>query len=246
MKRIISFLAVVALGLGFSGCAPKWDTPLANDPKFKPGVSEFTFPKLNVEAKAEIGQSLYEKARGVRSLDVKLLKRAKAKVNWALWVDSQGVPYQAPLQENLAAKIPKFKEGKLLSINNKNNGLCYTQWVCLTDLNNDGNFTHFSAQGNISFHKLDEPTPYKTTSSIALLGQDSFRYVALYQGKIGNKIRISFREFYKSMARPAFTQDIDYELESDGTALVGFKGLRIQVLKATNLDITYKVIKDYN
>ena len=76
--------------------------------------------------------------------------------------------------------------------------------------------------------------------------RDSFKYEALYQGKIGNKIKISFREFIDDMVRPSFTQDIDYELEKDGTAIIGFKGLRIQVLQATNLNITYKVIKDYN
>jgi hypothetical protein len=48
------------------------------------------------------------------------------------------------------------------------------------------------------------------------------------------------------MARPAFNQDIDYELNNDANTIIGFKGLRIEVLKATNMDITYKVIKDYN
>jgi hypothetical protein len=35
-------------------------------------------------------------------------------------------------------------------------------------------------------------------------------------------------------------------LNNDGSTVIGFKGLRIEVLKATNMDITYKVIKDYN
>ncbi|MGZ5207947.1 MAG: hypothetical protein ACXWB0_02925 [Sulfuricurvum sp.] len=76
---------------------------------------------------------------------------------------------------------------------------------------------------------------------------DSFKYEALYQGRIDNKIKISFREFKDDMARPAFTQDIDYELDNkNGEAIVGFKGLRIKILKATNMDITYSVIQDYN
>ena len=54
-----------------------------------------------------------------------------------------------------------------------------------------------------------------------------------------------FREFKDDMARPAFTQDIEYDLEKDGTSIIGFKGLRIEVLRATNIDITYKVLKDY-
>jgi len=30
------------------------------------------------------------------------------------------------------------------------------------------------------------------------------------------------------------------------SSIVGFKGLRIKILKATNMDITYSVIQDYN
>ncbi|MGZ8545817.1 MAG: hypothetical protein ACXWVU_00350 [Sulfuricurvum sp.] len=76
--------------------------------------------------------------------------------------------------------------------------------------------------------------------------ENSFKYEALYQGRIDNKIKISFREFKDDMARPAFTQDIDYELNKNGDTIVGFKGLRIKVIKATNMDITYSVIQDYN
>jgi len=47
------------------------------------------------------------------------------------------------------------------------------------------------------------------------------------------------------MSRPSFTQDIDYELNKNGNTIIGFKGLRIEILKATNIDITYRVIQDY-
>ena len=78
-----------------------------------------------------------------------------------------------------------------------------------------------------------------------LSDEDSFKYIALYQGKIGDKIKISFREFYNNNARPAFTQDIEYELELNKNTIIGFKGLRIEVLSASNVDIKYKVVEDY-
>lgn len=120
--------------------------------------------------------------------------------------------------------------------------------MCVSDLNNDGYFTNISSLIHMDKSKLlDKPVKYKLLPTRdTIFGKDSFKYEALYQGKIGNKIKISFREFKDDMARPAFTQNIEYELEKDGTALVGFKGLRVEVIKATNMDITYKVIKDYN
>lgn len=244
-KTIISFLIVLVLVSSFSGCAPQWDTPLASNPEFGKEANIFSYPSLNVETTTEIGQNMHEKAYGMHTLDVKLLKRAKGE-SMLLWVDSEKMPYQASGQEFPYLTIQEHKKNKLISINNTTNGLCYTQYICLTDLNNDGNFTHFSAQGDVSFQKLDASVPYKTIPSFILLGQNSFKQIVLYQGRVGNKIKISFREFKDDIARPAFTQDIEYELEKDGTTVIGFKGLRVEVLKATNMDITYKVVKDYN
>ena len=47
--------------------------------------------------------------------------------------------------------------------------------------------------------------------------------------------------FSDDMARPAFTQDLTYDL-ADGDE-IGFRGARIKVLKATNTAITYVVLK---
>jgi hypothetical protein len=119
---------------------------------------------------------------------------------------------------------------------------------CWVDANKTNAFTH-DMNDLVDFSDLDEMTPpveYKIIPTPPTFDKDSFKYQALYQGGIDNKIKISFREFKDDMARPAFTQDIDYELNKSGDTIVGFKGLRIKILKATNMDITYSVIQDYN
>jgi len=118
--------------------------------------------------------------------------------------------------------------------------------VCLSDPNNIGSFTHFGVGAQVDSTELENPAKYEISPSNPIIKRDSFKYAALYQGKSKDSIKISFREFKDDMARPAFTQDIDYELAEDGTATVGFKGLRIQVLNATNLELTYRIIKDYD
>ena len=45
------------------------------------------------------------------------------------------------------------------------------------------------------------------------------------------------------MARPAFNQDLQYDL-ADGN-IVGFKGLRIEIIKATNTNIEYKILSNF-
>lgn len=121
-----------------------------------------------------------------------------------------------------------------------------THTVCLVDTEDKGYFTKAAYGTRDVLYPLSNNAAYKITAVPPSYDKDSFRYVALYQGKIDNKIKISFREFKDDMVRPAFTQDIEYELNKNGDTVVGFKGLRIKVIKATNTDITYSVIQDYN
>lgn len=73
---------------------------------------------------------------------------------------------------------------------------------------------------------------------------NSLQQTLIYSGKVGNKIKLSYREFKDSMARQAFTNDAEYDLEESNQ--VGYKGALIEIIKATNQSITYKVIRNFN
>lgn len=64
----------------------------------------------------------------------------------------------------------------------------------------------------------------------------------IYNGKSNNTLKFIYREFVRDMARPAFTQELQYDLNESN--IIGFKGLRIEVLKSTNTSIEYKVLSD--
>ncbi|GGY85425.1 hypothetical protein [Marinobacter zhanjiangensis] len=71
--------------------------------------------------------------------------------------------------------------------------------------------------------------------------EDSFRKELVYLGRSGDTIQLSYREFYNNMARPAFSNNIQYDLgDSD---VIGFQGARFKVLSATNTFFTYEVMK---
>ena len=61
---------------------------------------------------------------------------------------------------------------------------------------------------------------------------------------MGNKINIGYREFSSNSARPAFNNDVEYDLNE--SKQIGYKGALLEVIKATNQDITYKVLKNFN
>jgi hypothetical protein len=73
--------------------------------------------------------------------------------------------------------------------------------------------------------------------------QDCFKKVFIYNGKAGNVIKFSYREFMNDMARPAFTQELQYDL-SEGK-IIGFKGMRIEILNTSNIEIEYKVLSEF-
>jgi hypothetical protein len=84
---------------------------------------------------------------------------------------------------------------------------------------------------------------YTVESVISTLSRDSFQQTLIYNGKIGNRIALGYRESSGSIARPAFSNEVAYDLSESN--VLGYKGARIEVVKATNTEITYKVISGF-
>jgi hypothetical protein len=82
--------------------------------------------------------------------------------------------------------------------------------------------------------------PYSMEMKISSLSANSFQQTLLYNGKIGNKITLGYREFSNNLARAAFSNNVDYDLSE--STLVGYKGARLEIIKATNTEITYRVL----
>ena len=70
---------------------------------------------------------------------------------------------------------------------------------------------------------------------------DSFKRELIYVGVSKNVVSILYREFKNDMARPAFTQEIKYDL-AEGNE-IGYRGARFQVISATNTGIKYTLLK---
>ena len=48
-------------------------------------------------------------------------------------------------------------------------------------------------------------------------------------------------EFSSGWSRPAFTQDVTYDLAHGSE--ISFRGARFEIIKATNTEITYRLLK---
>lgn len=88
-----------------------------------------------------------------------------------------------------------------------------------------------------------EHPPFKPTACTRV-DKPSFRRELVYSGSSKGTVKLLYREFSNDFARPAFSQDLTYDL-ADGDE-IGFRGARFKVLKATNTSIRYVVLKPLN
>ena len=117
---------------------------------------------------------------------------------------------------------------------------------CVVDTDGDGTFDALAFPGYAVDSNLPSPVGYELKEQVTseeVTDDRSYQVDVLYQGISKGEVKISYREFKGGISRPAFTQDITYELESDGSGVIAFRGLRIQIIKATRVDITYIVQK---
>jgi len=87
---------------------------------------------------------------------------------------------------------------------------------------------------NVPLRRLRRPT----------VTADGFQQTLIYSGRIGNKINVAYREFSNNTARPAFNNDVEYDLGE--SMVIGYKGAEIQIIEATNRMIKYKVVRNFN
>lgn len=93
-----------------------------------------------------------------------------------------------------------------------------------------------------SVSTCEDNMPIEKTN-LNISSSNNFQQTLLYNGRVGNKINIGYRESSSDMARPAFNNDVEYDLSE--SKVIGYKGAKIEVLEATNQSIRYKVISNF-
>jgi len=201
-------------------------------------TSYFLRPSIGEVSTAEVGESLYKegirtvskrykailKTGGSSKMDRGYLLTVKAGYGGQMLVRG-GVPMLCFVTEN-TGMVGLFGDKNVLG--------------CLADIGNKQEFTRSLFPHYAGMFPLSAPIPYEVSvTETEMENPDDFFVDVLYQGTSKGEVKISYREYSHGLARPAFTQDVSYELEKDGSAAIGFKGMRIKVLKATGQDIQY-------
>ncbi len=73
------------------------------------------------------------------------------------------------------------------------------------------------------------------------MGTKAFRREILYSGGAKGTIQLQYREFANDYARPAFSQELSFDLAMGKE--IGFRGARIRIESISNTGIRYTVLK---
>jgi hypothetical protein len=98
--------------------------------------------------------------------------------------------------------------------------------------------------GSPEIAKFREGSPQYELTGATETQTASFRQQIIYNGRVGNNLKFIYREFSNNQARAPFTQEVQYDLTESST--IGFKGVRIEVIEASNTQLEYKVLSHFN
>lgn len=84
---------------------------------------------------------------------------------------------------------------------------------------------------------------YERTSR-SFVSENNFQQMLIYNGRVGDRVKIGYREFSGNIARPAFSNEVEYDLSQSFE--VTYRGARIRIIDANNERIQYVVLSNFN
>lgn len=214
----------------FAGCR----TPVSAPPRASAIINT---PALNVESSAEVGQSMVSTIRRTETPAIKIANGFTHRGGtWTISIPAGVLP------KHMANSTGSFYR-VIGPVSLSTLGVQQPDSIGGVFVPNDKSKpTQVFWMGTFGAPVMSElPGIDYSTAVFERYDNESFKRELVYSGVSQNTISILYREYQNDMARPAFSQELKYDL-SQGTA-IGYKGARFEVVRANNTGITYRVLK---
>jgi hypothetical protein len=116
--------------------------------------------------------------------------------------------------------------------------------TCFVDPARSGSFSQMMISSDTLWWRKDVPGLPYALEEVALPSPSAFKRELLYQGHAKGTLRLAYREYINDFARPAFYQDVAYEIDGLPTT-VSFRSVRMEIMAADNSGLTYRVLSGF-
>ena len=217
-------LLTVSLAVILTGCA---STPIKTTPI---SYTSHSVPALNAPAKATLGERMLMQATGYYADSITVQ---------ALDAYAADIPQTTTFYRAGGLNMFSSDAANTVVVNNGyGTPLSFTNSI-IYDVGAD----KFCIHAMLCYSSKEASFTYNAEKTLKIQ-PNSLQQVIEYNGKSGDVLKFTYREFNDSMARSAFTTDFTMDL-SEGSE-IGYKGAVIKVIEATNRHISYVVVSNFN
>jgi hypothetical protein len=205
------------------------------------------YPEIGIDTEVEVGEAITSRALVTRKPSIEVTAEISSKVS----VFPFTYPIVIPINDGLPLAATT-ENGKLYykrGIGTVKNAAGFFPAIYIpTDQNKPIEICSTTgAAGNYALCDVDPSISFGKNirlSNVNELSEESFKRELIYLGGDANSVQLGYREFKNDYARPAFSQDLKYDISSE--KLIGFKGARFEIQKAGNTVLLVKVVKHIN
>jgi hypothetical protein len=212
--------------------------------EIKSKIAEVTHPPLGIETSQELGDSIIYRSKIYENMSILVAQPVyangtNADNSFTLHApagrfDAEGKDYRGTFYKSLVGVTMIVKRGSV----NLNGGLVIPE----TEDRHKQMYWHAADLPNIVL-SIDANFDYILTEASDVLPGQLIKEL-IYNGRSGETVKFMYREFNDDLARPAFTQDVTYDLKIGDE--IGFKGARFKILEASNTQIKYIALKNFD
>lgn len=229
------FGLISAMAVALSGCGSIPTVKEGNQVSEQVGRS----PELNKSAQAPVGGSVYSQFRYWSKVGYRLEDPVWFTVNLMVPVRIEAGEFVLPSDaggeqgyctERLAYVDP------LVGPRSR---------VCFVSSNGGSTFAKAKVAPGMVWLNYDLQSPVRVSKSELIVPRaDALKSELLYQGYSNKTVKLSYREYVNDFARPAFFQDVSYDVASF-PATVTFRSVKLNLLGADNNGLQYEVLSGF-
>lgn len=223
-------IAVVCLSVPvlLAGCAT---LTVVDGPRIEEATG--TFPETAKTVSAAVGDVVFSQYQYWRKTGIRLNRAAEARIGGGVVQVQEGDFLTKAIvdgKEAYCTEKPSFRM------------LVGGKTACFVDAAGKGDFDQVKVASEVAWWSanLSAPLPY-SAGELVVPRSDAKKAELIYQGFSKQVLRLAYREYVSDMARPAFFQDLTYEVSSF-PAEIRFKQVHLRIISAGNSGVDYELL----